>query len=207
MMTPETWIAFAAVWLLAAAIPGPNAAYAVAVGSRHGMRAGVFAAAGFAFAVAVYVTLVALGLLAFLAASATLFTALKWIGVAYLVWLGLSLWRAPVATAGSAPPVGVPGKRTFVRAAAISLTNPKSALAYVMIYPQFMDAGPAAASQLTLLGATSVAISFAVYSLYGVAAGGAGRWVRSRRAALVRNRVLGSLFVGAGAALALAERR
>jgi len=204
-VTFETWISFVALWGSIVVFPGPNAAYAVAVGSRFGARQGLVAAAGFAFAVAIYVILVSCGLLAFLAASAKLFSLLKWVGVGYLVWLGIQFWRAgvegrPAAKAGS-------GRRTFLRAALISLTNPKSALAYVAVYPLFIDPAAAPGMQLLLIGVTSVVLCLLVYSGYALLAGRLGGLIRTRRGILMRNRTFALIFLGAGATLALAERR
>lgn len=208
-MTFDTWLAFALLWVAFAAFPGPNAAYAMAVGSRRGDGAALAAAAGFAVAVASYVTMVAFGLIAFLAASAALFEALRWLGVGYLLYLAWQSWRAP-AEPGPPPPIerreagGI-----ALRAALISLTNPKSALTYVLLYPPFMSAaGPAdATAQLAILGATSVAISFANYAAYGLLAGRLGRLIHTAGQARLRNRAFAVVFAGAGLALAWAGRR
>jgi homoserine/homoserine lactone efflux protein len=202
----DTWIAFATLWASIVVFPGPNAAYAVAVSSRFGARRGLFAAAGFSLAVAVYVLLVSFGLLAFLAASAEWFAVLKWIGVGYLVWLGIQFWRAGAERRPAAKAFGSP-RGTFLRAALISLTNPKSALAYVAVYPHFIDPAAAPGMQLALIGATSVALSFLIYSGYALLAGRLGGLVKTNRGILLRNRTFAMIFVGAGAALAMAEKR
>lgn len=205
-MASETWISFTLLWLAFAAFPGPNAAYAVAVSSRHGVSAGVSAAMGFALAVAVYVALVGAGLLAFLAASAELFRIMKWLGVGYLAYLAWQFW-----TAGSqplAPPRPAGASRGFLsRAALISLTNPKSALAYVTLYPAFVSVEGNAGRDLAILGATSIVVSFLVYSAYGLLGGLVGRHALSRRQVLMRNRAFAAIFFGAGVTLALAEHR
>lgn len=206
----QTWLMFAVLWIGFAAFPGPNAAYAMAVGSRRGDRAALAAATGFSIAVATYVVLVGLGLIAFLAASAVLFEALRWIGVAYLLFLAWQSWRAPTDPAPS-PAIGVreAGNITF-KAALISLTNPKSALTYVLVYPPFMTADASTAEgawQLVQLGATSVVLSFINYAIYGLTAGRIGKLIRTHRQALIRNRTFAIIFAGAGAALAWAGRR
>jgi len=206
-MTVETWFAFVIVWTAFVAFPGPNAVYAMAVGSRRGSTAAGAAAAGFAFAVAVYVSLVALGLIAFLAASAAAFEALRWFGVGYLFWLAWQAWRSDPDTLDESG-LNVPeAGGIFSRAALISLTNPKSALAYVLVYPPFLTGGAAFNHDLLILGLTSVALSFLVYTLYGAGAGRLGRLIRSRRQALVRNRCFAVIFAAGGAALAIAEHR
>ncbi|MDD9876500.1 MAG: LysE family translocator [Magnetovibrio sp.] len=206
-MNLETWITFVAVWIAFAAFPGPNAVYAMAVGSRRGSAAACAAAAGFAFAVAVYVVLVALGLIAFLAASAAAFEILRWVGVGYLFWLAWQAWRAdPERLDDGAITIPEAGG-IFSKAALISLTNPKSALAYVLVYPPFLSGGPAFNQDLAIMGATSVALSFAVYAVYGLGAGRLGRLIRTRRQARLRNRAFAAIFAAGAAALAFTEHR
>lgn len=208
-MSFGTWLAFAALWVAFAAFPGPNAAYAMAVGSRRGPAAAMAAAAGFSLAVACYVTMVAFGLIAFLAASAKLFEALRWVGVAYLFYLAWQSWRAPTTPAQPPKLEKREASGIALRAALISLTNPKSALTYVMLYPPFMSAaGPGEAThQLLILGATSIVISFLNYTGYGLIAGRLGRLIRTARQARLRNRAFALVFAGAGLALAWAGRR
>lgn len=210
-MTLETWSTFVVVWFAFVAFPGPNSVYVMAVGSRRGLKAAVAAACGFALAVAVYVTLVGFGLLAFLAASATAFEALRWLGVGYLGWLAWQAWRAPAEPTDLSALTLPEARGVFSRAALVSLTNPKSALSYILVYPSFLGqpgGGPAGASQdLVILGVTSVALCLVIYTLYGAAAGVLGRLVRTRRQALIRGRAFAAVFAAGGLALAFAERR
>ena len=206
----ETWLLFIALWFGLAAFPGPNAAFAMSVGSRRGDRAALAAAAGFAVGVAVYVVLIGLGLIAFLAASAELFEILRWLGVAYLAYLAWQSWHAPT---DPAQPPRIEKREAWgiaVKASMITLTNPKSALSYVLAYPAFMTADSSThegLEQLFLIGTTSVVISFLIYATYGLTAGRLGRLIKNRRQALLRNRVFALLFAGAGIALATAGRR
>ena len=206
-MSFDSWLAFTALWFVAVATPAANAAFCMAVGSRFGGRAGLFAALGIGFAVSVYVGLVGLGLGALLATSAALFNALKWAGVAYLAVLGFRYWLADPGRDASAPPFAIRPSRLFAQGMMISLTNPKSAVLYAVFLPQFIDPQAPAAAQLLILGATSVAMTIGVYGTYALAAGRLRRWTASRRAALARNRLFGTIFIGSAAALALAERR
>ncbi len=209
-MSFETWLSFCLLWLAFAAFPGPNAAYAVAVTGRHGRRAIWAAAGGFAAAVSIYVALVAAGLLALLAASVDLFMMLKWLGVAYLAYLAWKFWTAEAdlpGTSADAPAKSGTRRQIALRAALISLANPQSAMAYVMLYPAFMSTGAEAQGQLLVLGLTSVAISFLVYSAYGLLGSFGHGLIRNRRAAIASNRVFAVLFAGAAGALAVTQRR
>ena len=205
-MPIETWLSFVVVWSALVAFPGPSVAYAVAAASRHGRPGAVYAALGFAFAVMIYVALVAAGLIAFLAASAGLFEVVRWVGTAYLFYLAWQFWRArPAASASpnqAARPVMV-----FVRATLVALTNPKSAMVYVLIYPTFVDPALDAATQLALLCATSVVLSFAIYLLYGLLGEGARALLRTPRAKRMGSRGFSAIFFSAGLALAFSARR
>lgn len=210
VMALETWLLFVALWIGFAAFPGPNAAYAMACGARRGDGAALAAAAGFAFGVAVYVVMVGFGLIAFLAASAELFEILRWVGVGYLIFLAWQSWNA------SDNPVQPPKieKREAggiaIKAALITLTNPKSALTYVLVYPPFMTAATETdigLAQLIILGVTSVTLSFINYATYGLLAGRMGRLIKTKRQAMLRNRLFALLFAGAGVALAWTARR
>lgn len=203
----ETWSAFAALWLAFVAFPGPNSVYVMAVGSRRGIGAAFAAACGFALAVTVYVVLVGFGLLAFLAASATAFEVLRWAGVGYLGYLAWKTWQAPTDP-GSGRPLTLPeATGVFSKAALISLTNPKSALSYVLVYPTFLSGAADPQTTLVAMGATSVVLCLAIYTAYGFAAGHLGRFIRTRRQALIRNRLFAAVFAAGGIALAVSERR
>lgn len=209
----ETWLLFVLMWIGFTAFPGPNAAYAMACGARRGSIGAVAAAAGFSTGVACYVILVGCGLIAFLAASAELFEVMRWVGAAYLGYLAWRSWHAPT-TAIEQPNIG---KREaggiWFRAALITLTNPKSAISYIVVYPPFMSGGLSGAhdagaiAQLFVLGTTSIVLSFIIYTTYGLLAGRLGRLIKNRRQAMIRNRTFALIFASAGVALAWTGRR
>jgi threonine/homoserine/homoserine lactone efflux protein len=133
------------------------------------------------------------------------FEALRWIGVAYLVWLGVQQWRAaPTDLAVTRPPARS-ARSTWTRGFLVSLTNPKVLLFYAAFFPQFLEVGGPAEAQLLLLAATFLAIAVAVDSGWAVL-GGRARGVLATRGRL-RNRLSGTLMLGAGLGLALARNR
>src|SRR5215207_1812470 len=101
-MTLETWLAFVAASSVLLIIPGPTILLVVSYALGQGWRTALPMSVGVALGDFTAMTLSMLGIGALLSASATLFTALKWIGAAYLVWLGIKLWRAPVGTEADA---------------------------------------------------------------------------------------------------------
>lgn len=209
-MSLEHWLAFAAASAILLAIPGPTILLVISYALGHGRRVAAATVAGVAFGDFTAMTASMLGLGALLAASATLFTALKWIGAAYFVYLGVRLWRAPVTAAEDArrttqPPPECPG-RIFLHTYIVTALNPKSIIFFVAFVPQFLDTARPIMPQMMILEATFLvlaALNAAVYSLLASMARqsirkpGVQRWV---------NRVGGSLMIGAGA-LAAAWRR
>jgi len=143
----------------------------------------------------------ATAVLAFLAAS---FDWLRWLGVAYLVWLGVTIWRAPAVDLAGTKPQARSARLIFARGFLVGLTNPKTLLFYGAFFPQFITPGPTAADQLLLLAVTFLVVAVVLDSAWALLAG-------RLRALLVthvrlRNRLTGGLLMGAGVGLALARR-
>ena len=144
-MSLELWLAFVAASAILLAIPGPTILIVVSYALGHGRRAALSTVAGVALGDFTAMTCSMLGLGALLATSAMLFTALKWLGAAYLVWLGIKLWRAP-PTLGAAGAEGEAGAapelrpwRMFGHAYVVTALNPKSLVFFVAFLPQFLD--------------------------------------------------------------------
>lgn len=128
-MSFEHWFAFVAASALLLAIPGPTILLVISYAISHGRKAAGATVAGVALGDFTAMTASMLGLGALLAASATIFTVLKWIGAAYLIWLGFKLWKAPVAGSGemgNEAPAAERPLRIFLHAYAVTALNPKS---------------------------------------------------------------------------------
>ncbi|HXK23776.1 MAG TPA: LysE family translocator [Myxococcota bacterium] len=204
-MSLETWVAFCATETVLCFTPGPAVLFVVSVALARGARPGMAAASGILTANACYFALSATGIAAVILASGHLFTALRWAGAGYLVWVGLRmLLSRPSATAAEradAPP-SRPVQRAFLRALVVQGANPKALIFFVALLPQFIDASAPVGFQLFILGASSIVIEFFVLLLYVVVAS------RSRRLAGARlsgplERIGGSFLLAAGARLAL----
>jgi threonine/homoserine/homoserine lactone efflux protein len=204
-MAWEVWLGFVAAALVVLAIPGPTILLVIGQSLGAGRRAAWPLVAGVAAGDAVAMTLSLAGLGALLAASSTAFTVLKWAGALYLAWLGLSLWRAPVAGHGAAPPALAPwraARATFL----VTALNPKSIAFFVAFVPLFIDAGAPFLPQAAALVATFVTLAAANAALYAAAASRLSG-VASRPA--VRrwfNRAGGAMLIGAGVAAATMRR-
>jgi threonine/homoserine/homoserine lactone efflux protein len=200
MPAVHTLVAFAALAALFVAAPGPSNLYILTRGIQSGSRAAVAGAAGCATGAYVYVAATALGLSALLASSHLVFAAIHYAGAAYLCWLGIAALRSRAPDL----PLGVSGPRSpwhsYRQGALVELGNPKVALFFLALFPQFIhaDAGPAAV-QVLILGTIFVSLGFASDSLYALGSGRL-RALLSHRPKLRRrqHRATGVLYLGLG---------
>jgi threonine/homoserine/homoserine lactone efflux protein len=154
-----------------------------------------------AIALQLLVTMIGLSWLMLILAES--FEMLRWAGVAYLVWLGIQQWRAPVDPPGAVLPVS--SKRLFGQGFLVTIANPKSLIFLAAFFPQFVDPTAPWLPQMVLLGVTFVVIGFVLTGAWGFAADRTRVWFRGKRAR-IRNRIAGSLMIGAGLGLALVRR-
>ena len=203
-MPLDLYLAFVLACVILIVIPGPNVALIVANSVAHGARYGLVTVAGTSSAVLVHLGLTVLGASAVMAFLAASFDWLRWMGVAYLLWLGLSAWRAPAADLARVGPQARSARLIFGRGFLVGLTNPKTLLFYGAFFPQFITPGPEASGQLLLLAATFLVIATALDGAWALLASR----LRTLLVAHVRlrNRLTGGLLVGAGLGLALARR-
>ncbi|WP_439814686.1 LysE family translocator [Zavarzinia sp. CC-PAN008] len=169
-MTLTVYLTFVAAALALILTPGPTTLLAVGHDLNRGRRAlwvvpGVMAGDAFAM------TMSFLGVGAILATSATLFTILKLAGAAYLIWMAIQSWRAPVAEQQIAVEHGVPGRRMMVQAFVVTALNPKSIIFYVAFMPQFLSPSVPAVPQMLVLGVTMVTLAGLATAAYVLLAG------------------------------------
>jgi threonine/homoserine/homoserine lactone efflux protein len=198
------YFAFLAATAVLMLIPGPNVALIVANSVAHGVRFGLLTVAATSSAVVVQLALTVLGAKAILDVLASSFDWLRWLGVAYLLWLGIAAWRAPATDLAKTAPQMRSARVIFLRGLLVGLTNPKTLLFYGAFFPQFITPGPQAADQLLLLAVTFLATAVVLDSGWAILAGRL-RVLLSMHVRL-RNRITGGLLVGAGMGLALARR-
>lgn len=201
-MSIETWAAFVAASSILLVIPGPTVLLVVSYALGQGWRTALPMAAGVALGDFTAMTLSMLGLGALLAASATLFTVLKWVGAAYLVWLGIKLWRAGGAL--DAPPRtdAASAARMLGHAWLVTALNPKSITFFVAFLPAFLDPRADFLNQMLVFETTFLVLAFANAFGYALVASRARGMVSNARTIGVVNKVGGGLLIGAGVATA-----
>ena len=212
-MTLDILLVFAVVALIGIATPGPTVLLALANGSRFGVRASLPGMAGAVLSDFVLISAVALGMGALLAASEFWFSVVKWVGVAYLAYLGVRLLRSkgtlPLLDTQEAPPAtqGRPGRHAvFLRSFLVAVTNPKGYLFFSAFLPQFIDPAAAQLPQYAALALTFAAIDFAVMLGYAAAGARAVRLLRAR-GVLWLDRACGGALLALAGSLALVRRQ
>jgi threonine/homoserine/homoserine lactone efflux protein len=199
-MTFESWAAFTAASAVLLIIPGPTVLLVVSYALGQGWRTVLPMTVGVALGDFTAMTLSMLGLGALLATSATLFTVLKWVGAAYLVYLGIRLWRAG-GTLDAAPRTdAVSAARMLGHAWLVTALNPKSITFFVAFLPAFLDPKADFLTQMVVFETTFLVLAFANAFGYALVAARARGFVANPRAIGVVNKVGGGLLIGAGAA-------
>jgi threonine/homoserine/homoserine lactone efflux protein len=200
-MTLAQWLPFAIASAVLVAIPGPTVLLVVSYALGHGRKYALATTIGVALGDLTAMTASMLGLGVLLATSAELFSVVKLVGAAYLFYLGVKLWRAPVADMDpdtAAPPGEVRTSRIVAHAYAVTTLNPKSIIFFVAFVPQFIDPHGATVSQIAILEATFVGLAAANAFAYALLASGARRAIRKASVQKAVNRTGGALLMGAG---------
>ena len=204
-MSLEAWFAFAAASAIMLAIPGPTVLLVVSYALGHGRKTALATVTGVALGDFTAMTASLFGLGAVLAASATLFTVLKWIGGAYLIWLGIKLWRAPVISEPMADNDNLPEKKSlkvFLHAYVVTALNPKSIVFFVAFVPQFLNPAQPFFGQMLVMEATFLVLATINASIYALAANAARGLIRKASVQRAVNRTGGTLLIAAGAVTA-----
>jgi len=206
-MPIELWLAFVAASAVLLIIPGPTILTVISYSMSHGRRANVPLVAAVALGDSTALVVSLLGLGALLATSAFWFTVVKWVGGLYLLYLGIRLLRAGIASTEMAAPQA-PGSRwrLFANTYLVTALNPKGIVFFVAFLPQFISPSASVAHQLWVLAATFVAMAALNATLYAVFAGSARKLLSSPRAQRRFNLAGGSLLSAAGIWALMARR-
>ena len=199
-MPLELWLAFTAATIVLLLIPGPTVLLVVSYALGQGWRTAFPMAVGVALGDFTAMTLSLLGVGALLAASATLFTIVKWVGAAYLVWLGIKLWRAGGTLTAEPKTSAASPAKMLGHAWLVTALNPKGITFFIAFLPQFMSPEADFLTQMVVLEATFVTLAFANVLGFAAIAARARTFVKSPRAVGLVNRIGGTCLIGAGVA-------
>lgn len=204
-MSWNLWLLFVPACFAINMAPGPNNLLSVSNAARFGFGQTMLGGVGRLVAFAVMIALTSVGLGALLAASELAFTLIKWGGAAYLLYLGIKIWRAPV----NAVTLATPATSTMAlmrQEFLIAAGNPKAILTFTAFFPQFLDRAASAMPQFTLMGTTFLALEVVSIAAYALGGRQVAALMRTARGMRLINRISGGALCGAGALLATAQR-
>ncbi len=204
-MSLATWLGFLLAAVMIAVTPGPGAFLSMSTGGRHGYWAAFIAILGLQVAILVHLLIVAVGFGALLAASETAFFVVKLMGAAYLVWLGIAKWRAPLSPVDGNL-VSLPRGGFFLQGLLVNLINPKAIIFIGALVPQFINPAQPILAQYLIVAATLSSIDVVTMSVYALAAVRMNQWMHNPKAIQLQNRTFGGLFFSAGVFLAGSAR-
>jgi len=203
-MALDTWLVYLLAAIGLSLSPGPNGLLALTHGALHGHRMTLYTVAGGALGFVVVIALSMFGIGALLKTSLTWLSVMKWAGGAYLVWLGIQVWRSPpigIDMNRNATPTRVRGGVLFRQGALSALTNPKGLLFFAAFLPQFIDPARDLFTQFLVMAGTFAAIEIATEVLIASLAQRISPWLQ--RVGRRFNHACGGVFVAIGVALPL----
>lgn len=200
-----------AAFMLAAAIlliiPGPVVTLVIANSLKHGTRVGITTVMGAGLGNGVLIVMGAVGITTLMALMADLFTVVRYLGAAYLIWLGIKEWRSKgvvLDEAQAAPPRK--GVEVFLQGFVIGVTNPKAILFYIAFFPQFLDRALPAVPQLTAMVVGFIVLALVLDSGYALLSGRLRRWFKNAKRARLQGKITGTLLMATGVGLAFARK-
>ncbi len=205
------WLVYLGVVGALIAFPGPSALLCMSHGMKYGRAKSTATVLGGAFAALILMSLSALGLGAILAASETAFLAIKLVGAAYLIYLGVCAWRdtsGPLETQKStvATHAKVSIIHLFQKGFMVGISNPKDLLFFAALFPNFIDVSQPQSSQFLILGITWFILDCSLMFLYACVGKQISPWFANARNMKIFNRTTGSMFIAAGGALAASSK-
>jgi homoserine/homoserine lactone efflux protein len=204
-MALSLWLGFFAATILIAISPGPGAVASMSTGLRYGYWAALRVILGLQAALLLQLLVVALGLGALLASSEMAFEAVKLIGAAYLIWLGIQKWRAEAEEVNEGG-ISMAPNGLFIQGLLVNLSNPKAIVFIAALVPQFIDPASAQWPQFFVIALTMFSVDVLVMSAYALLATRLRHWLHDLSALKALNRCFGGVFVSAGLMLAVSGR-
>lgn len=210
-MSLEFFLLYTLTVFIASIIPGPSMLLALTHGMQFGARRAVASALGNLSVSLLQAAVSIAGLGAVLVASEVLFNVIKWLGAAYLIYMGLSIWRAPrMAIAANEPEArrspAAPLRKMFLQAALVTAANPKAIVFFTAVFPQFINPATPFTPQLgVLLGAGGV-IAFGCFMLYAIGGQKIVSLFSHSAIGKYANKTIGGTFIGSGIGLAVSNK-
>jgi homoserine/homoserine lactone efflux protein len=205
-MTLELYSAYIIATLIVLAIPGPTIMLVVSYALTQGRKSAFASVMGVGLGDATAAAASLMGLGAILAASATAFTVLKWVGAAYLVWLGIKMWRSRPTALGPHQVADVPARKIFWHAYVVTALNPKGIIFFMAFLPHFIASHAPVVPQLALLGTTFVVLGIFNAAIYALAAAAVGKKLTNPLLLRMVNKVGGGFLISAAAMTATLNR-
>lgn len=204
-MSLELFAAYLIACLVIVLVPGPTVTLIIASSIRHGTRAGLLNMAGTQLGLAAMIAIVGIGLTSMIEAAGHWFEWIRLIGAAYLIWLGIQMFRS----SGRLDSDGVPPAPRggfFLQGFLVAISNPKTLVFFGAFFPQFIDPSGNYPFQIVLMGTAAMAFAAVSDSAYALVAGRAGKALTAGRIKLL-SRISGCFLVGGGLWLAFSRAK
>lgn len=210
-MTIQLWILYLTFVLVATATPGPAVLFITTNSILHGWRKMVYAAFGNIIGLFVLGIIAITGLGAVLKASVTIYSVVKYLGAAYLIFLGFKMFfqknKEYEEITTSSKPNTISTFKLFLQAFGVAVSNPKAIVFLTALFPQFIEVGAPLIPQFSVLILTLMAFSFSFLLLYSILAHQAKGWLNKPKRQIAVNRTSGSIFIGFGLLLATSTNK
>lgn len=205
-MSFSEWAVFMGIWIVASIPLGPNALNCISVSAAYGFKKALWSVIGVTIAASLHMTLAVTGLAAFASAHPVVFETIRWLGVAYLAWMGLSLFRSAGTIRVEKAQQSTSAQKLVAKAILISASNPKAIFAWLAVFSQFVDPARPLTGQLAILAPSALSITVIVYAGYAalglavnrIFAGNRKRWF---------DRFAGSTYLAFALGLATSDLR
>lgn len=205
-MNLHLFLAYCVAVAILLLMPGPVVTLVVANSLSHGSRSGLATVVGASIGNAILLGATAVGLVAFFALVSEIFEVVRWVGAAYLIWLGIKAWRDHGGEGAAVVPAAKQPRTVFLQGFLIAITNPKAIIFYIAFLPQFVDSRLPAGPQLMVMIGTMIVMAFLSDSAYALLAGRVRGWFKAPRRRRLQARITGTLLIGVGCGLLLVRR-
>ena len=209
-MSFEFFLIYSVTVFVASIVPGPSMLLALTHGMKYGAKKTIASALGNLSVTLLQAAISIAGLGAILLASENLFNIIKWIGAAYLIYMGVSIWRSPKMVVSETQDSGLSSKaslrKMYLQAAFVTAGNPKAIVFFTAIFPQFIDPNAAYIPQFSVLMGTGGIIAFSCFMVYAISGQKIVALFSEATVGKYINKIIGGTFIGAGIGLAASNK-